>query len=66
MFVVSIEMLLVASFLVNAYVLYEQSRVMKMVRKLQSVNQLILFALEELADGKVVIEMNDEEEEENE
>lgn len=63
--VITTEMLLVASFLVNAFVVYEYTRMVKFMKKIDAVNQLILYALEEISDGRIQVSFGDDEEEED-
>ena len=59
--VITTEVLLVASFLVNAFILYEYTRMLKLIKKLQAVNDLILYALEEISEGRIQVNFGDEE-----
>lgn len=59
--VITTEVLLVASFLVNAFILYEYTRMVKLIKKLQAVNDLILYALEEISEGRIQVNFGDEE-----
>ena len=63
--VITTEMLVVASFLVNAFVIYEYIRMLKMIKKMQAVNELILFALEEVSEGRIKVTYGDEEEDDD-
>jgi hypothetical protein len=60
--VITTEMLLVASFVVNAFVVYEYTRMLKIIKKIDAVNELILYALEEISEGRIKVSFGDEEE----
>jgi cell division protein FtsL len=62
---ITTDMLLVASFVVNAFVIYEYTRMLKIIKKIDAVNGLILYALEEISDGKIQVSFGDEEEQDD-
>lgn len=62
---ITTDMLLVASFVVNAFVIYEYTRMLKIIKKIDAVNNLILYALEEISEGKIQVSFGDEEEQDD-
>jgi cell division protein FtsL len=62
---ITTDMLLVASFVVNAFVIYEYTRMLKIIKKIDALNGLILYALEEISDGKIQVSFGDEEEQDD-
>lgn len=59
---ITTEMLLVASFVVNAFVLFEYIKMWKVIKRINSTNQMILYLLEEISEGKIEVTFNEEEE----
>jgi hypothetical protein len=59
--VITTEMLLVASFVVNAFVLFEYIKMWKVIKRINSTNQMILYLLEEISEGKIEVTFNEEE-----
>lgn len=59
--VITTEMLLVASFVVNAFVLFEYIKMWKVIKRINSTNQMILYLLEEISEGKIEVSFNGEE-----
>lgn len=62
---ITTDMLLVASFVVNAFVIYEYTRMLKIIKKIDAVNKLILYALEEISEGRIQVSFGDEEEQDD-
>lgn len=62
---ITTDMLLVASFVVNAFVIYEYTRMLKIIKKIDAVNALILYALEEISEGRIQVSFGDEEEQDD-
>jgi hypothetical protein len=62
---ITTDMLLVASFVVNAFVIYEYTRMLKIIKKIDAVNGLILYALEEISEGRIQVSFGDEEEQDD-
>jgi len=62
---ITTDMLLVASFVVNAFVIYEYTRMLKLIKKIDAVNELILFALEEISEGRIKVTYGNEEEQDD-
>jgi cell division protein FtsL len=62
---ITTDMLLVASFVVNAFIIYEYTRMLKLIRKIDAVNELILFALEEISEGRIKVTYGNEEEQDD-
>lgn len=59
---ITTDMLLVASFVVNAFVLYEYIKMWKVIKRINSTNQMILYLLEEISEGKIQITINEDDE----
>ena len=59
--VITTEMLLVASFVVNAFVIYEYVKMWKVIKRINHTSQMVLYLLEEISEGKIQVSFDGEE-----